>query len=529
MLTKIAKTDKTAEVTPTLAILVRWVFESVEIRLLLFLTLVVRFLTVPGYIESGDGVFFVRGVLRYSTYELRPHWPGYPVYIWLGQFFNLFSPNPVVALHILAVLAATFCMLPLAILAAELCRLCGGDLPTLKLAGLAASAIWALLPLSWIAGSQIYSDSLALLLALTMLLLAYFAVTAVFGAGNSFRFWLAAAALSGLLLGVRLAYLPLLLPLVYTIWHGYKAKTLTIRQILLIGGVFGLAVSLWLGWQIWQEGDRLFLAGSQHLGGHYSAWGGSWLTDPAPLTRPIRWLQVLTDYGLGGWWPGQSWLRGPVTLVWLVLLASGLKIILSKNKLLGPLRWLLLWWAIPYFFWILGGQDVTLARYNLPLVAVVTLLAGAGLASWSFSLPQKWLALALVGLTMALVTVPIALEHPHNPPVAQQLTDFINRQLDPVNSAVIVGEAVSQATFAHVYLAENSPRFKATFSTSTALTLNLLQTYSTEKRQIYLAWQGATPLPPGDWQLVVTFRQQASTDSLSALNNALELKLYRKL
>src|SRR5689334_4798109 len=72
---------------------------------LTFLTFLVRLLTAPAFIETREGIFYVRGVVRYSVAELRPYWPGYPVYMWLGKLFNFYTRDPIFALHLLGILS----------------------------------------------------------------------------------------------------------------------------------------------------------------------------------------------------------------------------------------------------------------------------------------------------------------------------------------------------------------------------------------------------------------------------------------
>lgn len=52
-------------------------------------TLIIRLITMPNYLEADDSIFFTRGIIHYSTLDLSPHWPDYPVYMWLGGLFHL--------------------------------------------------------------------------------------------------------------------------------------------------------------------------------------------------------------------------------------------------------------------------------------------------------------------------------------------------------------------------------------------------------------------------------------------------------
>lgn len=87
---------------------------------LILLTLLVyfgRLATMPGFVESKDGLFFLRGIQRYSVSEVRPQWPGYPVYIWVGKLLNLFYGDRILALHMVSIVASTLTLWPIAGLA----------------------------------------------------------------------------------------------------------------------------------------------------------------------------------------------------------------------------------------------------------------------------------------------------------------------------------------------------------------------------------------------------------------------------
>ena len=75
-----------------------------------------RVLTMPHYIETIDSYNFVRALDHYSVVDYSPHWPGYPVYIWIGSFVNRFVSDPVLALHLLSVAATSLTVFPLAAL-----------------------------------------------------------------------------------------------------------------------------------------------------------------------------------------------------------------------------------------------------------------------------------------------------------------------------------------------------------------------------------------------------------------------------
>jgi hypothetical protein len=258
---------------------------------------------------------------------------------------------------------------------------------------------------------------------------------------------LLAAFIGGLMLGTRLSYLTLLLPLVYATWRN-RQQPLFIRPRrkfvlpLLVIGCFGLAVSLWFGWQLLMEGWGFFVAGDQHLVGHYTEWGGSVTTDKNILTRPVRLLETLTVYGLGSWWPGLDLIRLPATLIMLALAGAGsVRLVRAQSR--QPLIMGLLW-AVPYFLWILVGNDVDLARYEFPLVALICGLVGAGLPE------RKKLAggaILAAGLSLALITIPQAIEHHTSPPIGERMVKYVNTNPAAGKKVYLINGATAPLAF----------------------------------------------------------------------------------
>ncbi|HEX2909202.1 MAG TPA: DUF2723 domain-containing protein [Chloroflexia bacterium] len=492
------------------------------LRLLLLLTLLLRLLLLPGFIDSGDGVFFVRGVRHYATYELSPHWPGYPVYIWAGQLFHLLAPDPVLALHLLAALATSLSIWPLALFTESICREAGRPEKQAYLAGLSAGLAWALLPLSWQAGAQINSDALALPVALLLLWCCRQALRAEGRTG----FWLASLALlSGLLPGIRLSYVALLGPVLHVLWARRGWRSGRLPAWLILPGAF-LASGLWLGWQWLMEGTRFLEAGERHLAGHYQSWGGSLLTDPDPLTRPFRLFYLLAVYGLGGWWPqeGLPLSRLPLSLLLTALTGIGLYRLIKSIKTTGCK--LLLLWLLPYLLWVLVSHDLNIARYCLPLVAGLSIVLGLALGSLTrFYLP------ALLGLLLVLVPVslPLALEYRASPPPGERLAAYLNAQPEPSRTALLMLEKrTSPVDFLAYFVAERAPATRQVWTTEADFDTRL-QALTAEGFTVYTALSSPAALSEtaGDWILATELNQTSLMDSLTDLTGSNRLWVYR--
>src|SRR5205085_421010 len=117
---------------------------------------------------------------------------------WVGKLFALFTSDPVVALHLLGVLSSTFCILPISVLAYRWRQRASGSVSEAQLAGIGAGLIWALVPISWLNGSEIFGDSLALFMSLGVLWLGWLALERK---AKAPLYLITAGALYGLMLG----------------------------------------------------------------------------------------------------------------------------------------------------------------------------------------------------------------------------------------------------------------------------------------------------------------------------------------
>ena len=417
-----------------------------------------RLWTMPRYIETIDSYNFVRALDHYSVVDYSPHWPGYPVYIWFGALFHRFVPDPAAALHLLSIAASTLTLWPLAALAINWRKKCGGNERDVRLTRYTTALLWAVIPLSWLDGSEIFSDPPGLLLAVTLLWLCQKALDSQ---RYALRWLLAGAIIGGLMVGVRLSYVPLLLALIYAVFKVWYIRSSTKTRIIdsanphprfsgflltraafvpiSVFAVFAFVVVLWLAWQFLQDGLNFITAGREHLVVHYAAEGGrSAVTDSHLLTRPLRFAERFIIFGLGGWWPGLPLVRLVVAIGLGGLLACGLwQVGRSAGR---DMQLLLLLWVVPYALWVILSNDVDLARYYFPLVALVCMLAGIGLPT------RRFLAAAAVGVVcvaLTLVTVPLALAHATDTPLGSKLAAYTRTHLVPQHSVMFVPDNLS--------------------------------------------------------------------------------------
>jgi len=361
----------------------------------------VRMAATSGPVETLDGVHFVRGVLRYSVAEQRPHWPGYPVYIAAGKLLGAAGLPPAVALRVLSVAGWTACVFLIAAIVGT------------RAGGVAAAAAWGLAPAAWFTGQMVLSDVPALALALGTLWLATRAA-----AGEPAR-PVMGAWLAGLTIGVRLPYAALLLP-----WA--RAHLFRRRPLLALG----VCLSLWLGGQLAR--DPAYLAqGAARVYAHLGNWNHRVLMQLG--ARGLAFGETFIVHGLGAWWPGVPLERVPATLGLFAAFAGGV-FVLRRDRVLALALAL---WTLPYLLLVLTANDPRVARYALPLTASAAIVAGLGVARLG---RYAWVGTAALVLAQGAVLVPLERQARRQPPLPVQVVAYVAAHIDPRRDIVLVTE-----------------------------------------------------------------------------------------
>ena len=445
--------------------------------------LLLRVFTTPTGVDSLDALFFVRGLTRYSVLEARPHWPGYPVYMAVGRLVALVAADAEASLRVVSVLASSLSVWPLMAVVHEWRRAAGGALPAARRAAVLAGLLWVLSPLSWLVGTQIGSEPLALLVALTVLWLSSRSVT-----GSSSDSLPVAGALAGLLLGIRLPYGSLLLPLFEAVRRRLASRDgrPTRRALVWCVVAAALPVAAWLGWQVSVDGRGFFTMADLRLRAHYGNWTGRVLAHGHWFSRPADLARVLVVDGLGGWWPGLPLGRVPATVGWVALIVAG-----GGRLRARPFAWrMFAFWTLPYLLMILLFNDVGLSRYALPLVAAICMLGG--MASPERSLPAYGMAAAMAS-ALAAVALPLAREHGRAPLPAVQWVRYLEHLQPPGRAAVVVTDDVPLVS---LLIEEYAPAHRHALVSRPEMPA-LVAAYEAEGRRVYAT--SPDPTAPQEW------------------------------
>jgi hypothetical protein len=386
--------------------------------LLTLLCLVSRLMGLSPVLEGWDSVDFALALDDYDIKRYQPHFPGYPVYMFLSWLCRLCVRDPVTAVILPGVLLGSLTLVPLYALARHLFNPRVATLTAL---------LFVVNPACWLQAEKAFSDASGLFFIIAS---AYLGYRASASGAKPYHLFLGSLLL-GLGLGVRLSYVPLLLSwaalLLYLYWQSDRQRGV------LSDGAYGLliGVCLWLAPQLALTGGiELLHDGLAFTSGHFSKWGGTLLSATPQhqqwAYRATMFAWGLLAYGLGFWWPDTSILRMLPSLV--MLIAFGL---CCRHLRWGKQTGFLLLYALPYSLWIGIGQHADQPRHLLPLMPVALMLLALGLERLrQLSSAVGHLACALLLVALGGMSTRLIVVHRLTPPPQLQVLQYVTRHFD---------------------------------------------------------------------------------------------------
>jgi 4-amino-4-deoxy-L-arabinose transferase-like glycosyltransferase len=370
-------------------------------------------------LEGWDSVDFALALDDYDIKRYQPHFPGYPVYIFLSWLCHVLVRDPVTAVILPGALLGSLTLVPLYALARRLFN---------ARVALLTALLFVVNPACWLQAEKAFSDASGLFVVMTA---AYVGWRACEADAKPYH-WFLGSLLLGLGLGVRLSYAPLLLS-----WAGlwlYLYGQPAPRPASLSDGCYGLivGVGLWLAPQLALSGGiELLHDGLAFTSGHFSQWGGTLVS--SAMSQHQQWVYRVTmftwgllAYGLGFWWTDTSLLRILPSLV--MLLALGLA---CRHPRWGKTTGFLLLYTLPYSLWILIGQHADQPRHLLPLIPVALMMLALGLERLRrLSTAAGGLACAILLLGLGVVSTRLVVVHRLTPPPRLQVLQYVTRHFE---------------------------------------------------------------------------------------------------
>lgn len=324
-----------------------------------------RLLSTIYYIEDLDSLRFALSMVDYNIAKLQPHFPAYPVFCWTAKLFYAIIRRYALAFSLLGGLSTFFTIFF-----------------TLKIAkiqnttriGKIAIFVLFMNPLLWLMSNRYMPDAMGVACLLASL---YFTTLQPESRKHIPLCWTNCVGflLAGILLGIRLSYLPLLVPALFgRLKHPERLKYI-------IAGAIGILV--WLIPLLWITGwNALITAAQTQSHGHFSDFGGAVSTHPKLGFRLIKLFESVWADGFGLYWHDRHFTTACLTIIigiivvpnWRPLKKWTVEKLFGNDSLfLNPV----FIGCVVYLVWIFLGQNIIhKSRHVLPLLPFL----GVGIA-----------------------------------------------------------------------------------------------------------------------------------------------------
>ena len=309
-----------------------------------------RLLTTIYYIEDLDSLRFALSMVDYDVTKLQPHFPAYPVFCFVGKLIYAITGRYALAFSLIggvSVFLIIFFLFKIA------------GIRNTSSVGLIAIFMLLANPLLWLMSNRYMPDAMGVGFVLASL---YF-TTVPDEQPRKVGF---GCFLAGVLSGVRLSYLPILIP---ALLMQLRGRWQTLRFI--VAGAAGIII--WLvpliiltGW------ESLVDAAQTHSRGHFLEFGGTISSEPGLGLRLIKVCESIWADGFGLYWNGRHLITACTTAALLGILVANWRMIkcvkhssFLNASFIG---------CVVYLIWIFCFQNVVYkSRHVLPLVPFLIL------------------------------------------------------------------------------------------------------------------------------------------------------------
>ena len=311
-----------------------------------------RLLTTIYYIEDLDSLRFALSMVDYDVTKLQPHFPAYPVFCFFGKLIYAIIGRYALAFSLIggvSIFLTIFFLLKIA------------EIRNTSSVGLIAIFMLFANPLLWLMSNRYMPDAMGVGLMLASL---YFTTVQDEQPRKiGFGFFLA-----GVLGGVRLSYLPILIPALLMQLRG-RWQTLKFIAAGAVGVIIWLVPLIILtGW------ESLIDAAQTHSRGHFLEFGGTISSEPGLGLRLTKLFESVWADGFGLYWNGRHLITACTTAALLGILGANWRMIKSvKHSSFLSVSFI---GCVVYLIWIFCFQNIVYkSRHILPLVPFLTLFS----------------------------------------------------------------------------------------------------------------------------------------------------------
>lgn len=369
---------------------------------ILTLTFLTRIFTGINYIEDIDSLRFALSLIKFDVLNLQPHFPVYPIFTWSAISIHSIFKSNLLTFSIIGGFSSFLIIYYVSKIFEFKIR---------SNEGLFVAFTLFFNPLLWIMSVRYMPD----LMGISFITIIIYTLTSYRG-HNHIGFLC-----SGLLLGLRLSYLPLIIPLLISnFFYSNNRKQITL--------FFALGVFVWLIPLIMLTGfEDLVEAARRQTDGHFNEFGGTLSTEPNLFERVITIFRSIWADGMGLYWPGRHWLTLLTTIFLLSTSLFPIGLSENKTKSLSKVNLSILTGVIIYLIWIFSFQNVIhKSRHILPFLPFICIIIGTAMTKqWKTGkIVNRFLVCGFM-FCYSAVTLHLVFQH-QSPTAISQIQDHLN-------------------------------------------------------------------------------------------------------
>ena len=404
-----------------------------------FACIISRCLTSIFYIEDIDSLRFYLSGIDYNVIDGRPHFPGYPVYCFILKLTYIITGSIEYSFSIIG----GFSIFLIIYFTNKLYYLFS------KKNNYVLIFILFFNPLLWIMSNRFMPDilGLACLISATFHFVKFVKIKE-----DKSLIYLAISI--ALLFGVRLSYIPFLIPLIYLLYFDYKSF------IKLTLYTFFITLFWFLPW-IYISGfyDIINLA-LHDVNGHFNEWGGTVYSGSSSLVHRLNMtLKSIFADGFGFWHTDRHYLTF-LNLIFLVpFLLSGCFFMLLKFKKNNKLFCIIFSCLFLYFIWIILYQNVVYKpRHIIPLIPFLALIISYGFKKIVIHklIMLKYIIFIIIFFPYLLASIKVNHQHINIRSSLSQMHNFIQNQSD--KNILVISDNLKVNYFKKNYYSFNKER-----------------------------------------------------------------------
>tara|TARA_B100000780_G_C21097415_1_gene442666 strand:- start:334 stop:1656 length:1323 start_codon:yes stop_codon:yes gene_type:complete len=343
---------------------------------------------------------FYFSAIDYDVLNNCPHFPGYPLYCLILKCFYVLTNSLELSFSIIGGLSIF-----LIIYFSTSCY---------QLLFQESNHSWCLSllllfnPLLWLMSNRYMPD----IFGLAILLICLFFFLSYFNSNNKkYIFYL--AFFTAILAGVRISYLPFLIPI-----YIFLIKDFRLFVNLIVATI--LFCLLWLiPWILTVGAEELYFLATNNTYGHFYKWGGTiYSSENTYFVRLIRFCESIIAHSFNCWWPG----RNPFTLInsftLLVLLFGFLKK-RSSFKTVNRNVLIIIICIIFYGLWVFLFQNISYKpRHILPFIPFISMLLTDGGSLIKRNL-RSYIVISMCLFGFIFSTIKIVSQHTNDSAISQ--------------------------------------------------------------------------------------------------------------